>query len=206
MKKTILYVILAFIAIWFSFYTENLTEKKNREAMSTYSPEQLVGAMMRDSLDALRLRSIDVDELSKALSVDGKHFTEEHGRVLGIGSPTTYVVSGTITDVALIDDEELQGLIGGIRVRIPVKYVFGNTARDASGWFDIDDFRNTMDFNAVSAAMNKHIAGAMKIFSPNVDSRLDLLGAIAIKDGILPPVVTIIPYEIKTIDKAPAKP
>lgn len=197
MKKTILYVILAFIAIWFSFYTENLTEKKNREAMSTYSPEQLVGAVMRDSLDGLRLRSVTIDELSKALSAGDKHFSEEHGRVLGIGSPTTYVVTGTMTDVALVDDEELQGFIGDIRVCIPVKYVFGNTARDASGWFDIDDFRNTMDFNAVSAAMNKHIASTMKTFRSDADSTLDFLGAIAIKDGILPPVVTIIPYEIK---------
>ena len=44
-----------------------------------------------------------------------------------------------------------------IGARIATEFVFGNAIRDASGLIDINEFNNTMDFNNVSAEINKII-------------------------------------------------
>lgn len=194
MKKTIIIVVLLAVAIWGSFYTENLTEKRRMELLSKANPEKLVSYAMRDSLPLLEKRAVGIEELSKSLTSGDTVFAKSHSRVVGIGSPAFYVVSGTVSNAVTVADE-LRGSVGDVAVRIPLKYIFGNTARDASGWFLIDNFNNTMDFNAVSAALNKYIATSLKgkKLGPNVC----FTGAIAIRDGLLPDTLDITPYQLK---------
>lgn len=192
MKKVFFIIGLAIVALWFSFYTENLTERKRREEMKELKPEQLVSMLMRDSLAALEERAIALEELVK--HVGEQDFAQRHGRLLGIGSPTFYVVKGE-SDQAQVINDEIHASVNGIALTIPLKYIFGNTARDASGWFDIDDFQNTMDFNAVSAAMNDYVAKRVKTYQG--DGRMKFLGAVAVKDGEIDQALTVIPYQLK---------
>ena len=79
-----------------------------------------------------------------------------HGRVLGIGSNIFFVVKGEGTVVEK-DDEHCIILSEGHRWSIPTRHIFGNLARDASGWFDIDASPTMADFNNISATVNKYL-------------------------------------------------
>ena len=159
MKKVIKYVIFAalfLVALWFSFYTEPLSVRKEREALKQYKPEQLVEHYWSNGLQDLEANALDVASFVKALETDAQALREKSGRVLGIGSNVCYVVKGDAENVSF-SENEFHFKMNGIEFTVPAKYIFGNTARDACGWFNIDDFQNTMDFNAVSACMNQRI-------------------------------------------------
>ena len=159
MNKVIKYIILGvlfLVAVWFSFYTEPLSVKREREALKQYKPEQLVDHYWSKELTNLEANALDVATFVKELQADPQALREKAGRVLGIGSNVCYVLKGDADNVTS-SDNEFHFKLNGVDFTIPAKYIFGNTARDACGWFKIDDFQNTMDFNAVSACMNQRI-------------------------------------------------
>lgn len=198
-SKTILTAVIACLAIYFSFYTENLTERRNRELKDQYSPEQLVSITLNDSLQSLEQKAVSISMLAEGIKANAEDFATKHGKVLGIGSPIFYVVKGECVNAKLIDNEEIHATVGGVSITIPVKYIFGNNLRDASGWFDIDDFKNTMDFNAVSAELNKHVSKKLAEFKmPAENDTLKFLGAAAITPHSSDiSSLTIIPYTLK---------
>lgn len=194
MKKIILCVILAIVALWGAFYTENLTEKQRREQLAQLKPEELVNMMMRDSLATLEARAVTLKQLKECYQEES--FAKQYGCVLGIGSPTFYIIKD-VCHHATIADEEIHAVAEGIQITIPLKYIFGNTAREASGWFNIDDFQNTTDFNAVSAAMNAYIARQVKNFSVGDGGEVEFLAGVAIQKDADMQQLTLIPYRVK---------
>lgn len=199
MKKIIRYAIVVLViaaAFAASFRTENLTEKLHRERLAQYSPQELVESMFHDSLTTLQARAVTVHQLLDGVNDDA--FVAANSRVLGIGSPSFYVIKGEMNAPTFVNDE-LKATIEGVEITIPLRYIFGNTARDASGWFSIDDFRNTPDFNAVSAEMNKYI-GAKVIGNAtqklSTAQSVTFVGAVAVKEEN-PNQLTVIPYILK---------
>jgi len=159
MNKIIKYVVIAvlfLVAVWFSFYTEPLSVKKEREALKQYKPEQLVEHYWTKELTDLESNALDVENFVQKFQADPSGLQKMSGHVLGIGSNVCYVLKGE-ADNLIYENHEFHFKMNGIQFTIPAKYIFGNTARDACGWFKIDDFQNTMDFNAVSACMNQRI-------------------------------------------------
>lgn len=180
-SKIIILTAAAFAAVYFSFYTENLTERQKREEMSRYNPEQLVNKIMKDSLASLEQKALSISMLAEGIKNNAEEFAKTHGKVLGIGSPVFYIVKGECHDAKLADGEEIHATADGISIKIPVKHIFGNNARDASGWFNIDNFKNTMDFNAVSAEMNKYITKETAGFKiPAEGQTVTFVGAVAV--------------------------
>lgn len=179
-SRIILLAAAIFAALYFSFYTENLTEKQKREEMSKYNPAQLVNSFMKDSLISLEQKALPISVFAEGLKNNTDDFEKKHGKTLGIGSPIFYIVKGECSEAQLIDNEEIHATADGINIKIPVKYIFGNNARDASGWYNIDNFKNTMDFNAVSAEMNKYITQQMQKFQMSEDGKLTFVGAVAV--------------------------
>lgn len=182
MKYSRIFLLAAaiFAALYLSFYTENLTEKQKREEMSKYNPAQLVNSFMKDSLISLEQKALAISVFAEGLKNNTDDFEKKHGKTLGIGSPIFYIVKGECSEAQLIDNEEIHATADGINIKIPVKYIFGNNARDASGWYNIDNFKNTMDFNAVSAEMNKYITQQMQKFQMSEDGKLTFVGAVAV--------------------------
>lgn len=179
-SKIIILTAAAFAAVYFSFYTENLTERQKREEMSRYNPEQLVNKIMKDSLASLEKKALSISMLAEGIKNNAEEFAKTHGKVLGIGSPVFYIVKGECHDAKLADGEEIHATADGISIKIPIKHIFGNNARDASGWFNIDNFKNTMDFNAVSAEMNKYITKETAGFKmPAEGQTVTFVGAVA---------------------------
>lgn len=180
-SKIIILTAAAFAAVYFSFYTENLTERQKREEMSRYNPEQLVNKIMKDSLASLEQKALSISMLAEGIKNNAEEFAKTHGKVLGIGSPVFYIVKGECRDAKLADGEEIHATADGISIKIPIKHIFGNNARDASGWFNIDNFKNTMDFNAVSAEMNKYITKETAGFKmPAEGQTVTFVGAVAV--------------------------
>lgn len=180
-SKIIILTAAAFAAVYFSFYTENLTERQKREEMSRYNPEQLVNKIMKDSLASLEQKALSISMLAEGIRNNAEEFAKTHGKVLGIGSPVFYIVKGECHDAKLADGEEIHATADGISIKIPIKHIFGNNARDASGWFNIDNFKNTMDFNAVSAEMNKYITKETADFKmPAEGQTVTFVGAVAV--------------------------
>lgn len=194
MKKAVIIIVLLAVAVWGSFYTENLAEKYQRELLNNANPDKIVAVTMRDSLQSLSRRAISVGQLKASLLSGDTAFANAHARYLGIGSAAFYVVGGKVEN-AITKADELQGDVDGVAVKIPLKYIFGNNARDASGWFLIDDFKNTMDFNAVSAVLNKFIASSLK--GRSFQGEVSFTGAVAIKDGAMPDTLEITPYQLQ---------
>ena len=202
MRKTIKYillVIIAIVALWESFYTENLTEKTRREQMAEYKPEQRVKENFKSSMAAIDSAAVSIDALAKGIT--DKAFVDKNSRVLGIGSPRYFVVKGTMQNTQIADDE-LHATVDGIEVAMPLKYIFGNTAREASGWFNIDDFKSTMDFNAVSAEMNKYIrenVAAKAAALQKSGKPISFVAAVAVPaDAKQLTALTLVPYNINT--------
>lgn len=180
-SKIIILTAAAFAAVYFSFYTENLTERQKREEMSRYNPEQLVNKIMKDSLASLEQKALSISMLAEGIKNNAEEFAKTHGKVLGIGSPVFYIVKGECHDAKLADGEEIHATADGMSIKIPIKHIFGNNARDASGWFNIDNFKNTMDFNAVSAEMNKYITKETAGFKmPAEGQTVTFVGAVAV--------------------------
>ena len=180
-SKIIILTAAAFAAVYFSFYTENLNERQKREEMSRYNPEQLVNKIMKDSLESLEHKALSISMLAEGIRNNAEEFAKTHGKVLGIGSPVFYIVKGECHDAKLADGEEIHATADGISIKIPIKHIFGNNARDASGWFNIDNFKNTMDFNAVSAEMNKYITKETAGFKmPAEGQTVTFVGAVAV--------------------------
>lgn len=180
-SKIIILTAAAFAAVYFSFYTENLTERQKREEMSRYNPEQLVNKIMKDSLASLEQKALSISMLAEGIRNNAEEFAKTHGKVLGIGSPVFYIVKGECHDAKLADGEEIHATADGISIKLPIKHIFGNNARDASGWFNIDNFKNTMDFNAVSAEMNKYITKETAGFKmPAEGQTVTFVGAVAV--------------------------
>ena len=197
-SKKLFYILIVIVSLWGAFYTENLTEKRQQEKIAQYNPEQLVADAMSNSLDGLQNRAVTLSELVAGIETDSNLFAQKYGRTLGIGSPVFYVVKGQYDAFQLVQGEKLQGTMDGVAITIPLKYIFGNTARDASGWFNIDNFQNTMDFNAVSAAMNAYISNQLKNFHFIPSTEIEFIGAVAIPANISQiEQITLIPYQLK---------
>ncbi len=194
MKKIFFCVILAIVALWGAFYTEKLTEKQRREQLAELKPDELVGVLMRDSLSSLEARATTLKQLKEGYQ--DETFAKQYGRVLGIGSPTFYLIKDEC-EHATIADDEIHAVAEGIQITIPLKYIFGNTARESSGWFNIDNFQNTTDFNAVSAAMNAYITQQVKKFKVDDDGEVEFLAGIAVQKDADLQQITLIPYLLK---------
>ena len=194
MKKVLICIAVAVVALWGAFYTENLTERRQREQLAQLKPDELVEVLMRDSLSKIEARAVTLKQLKEGYADEA--FAKQHGRVLGIGSPTFYVIKD-VCHHANVSDDEMHAVAEGMQITIPLKYIFGNTAREASGLFNIDDFQNTTDFNAVSAAMNAYIAGQLKSFQFDDGGNVVFLAAVAVPKDADMQKVTLIPFELK---------
>lgn len=101
-------------------------------------------------------KAVDLNALTTLLKTDKEKAFSAHSHALGIGNIRYFLVKGEgiVSDV---NENEVKVEVGEGEVRIATEYIFGNAVRDASGAIDINAFTNSMDFNKVSAEINKLI-------------------------------------------------
>ncbi|GGN04547.1 hypothetical protein GCM10010967_44400 [Dyadobacter beijingensis] len=108
-------------------------------------------------------KAVDLNVLTSLLEADKEKAFNAHSHALGIGNIRYFLVRGQGV-VTHVDENEVSVQLtdAGAKtatphVRIATEYIFGNAVRDASGAIDINAFTNSMDFNNVSAEINRII-------------------------------------------------
>ena len=161
-QKNIIRLVAGVIAlvgcVYFSVYVENLTEHREKLAGQSFSTEQMLDKFWNEDLDRLFEEALDLETFQSMLSENPLELIEKFGKTLGIGAPYSFIVKGRAPVGEATDESvSLFTLSSRFRYKILTNHIFSNTVREASGSFPIDDFENTMDFNTVSADINRRI-------------------------------------------------
>lgn len=159
MKKLIRYAISAAVLLFLGYnsvYFRKLDAVK-KEATGFDAVAYARNHFRNQLAPALR-NAIEINQLIALLQTDKNKAFDTYSHALGIGNIRFFLVrgEGRIDSIGENDASVLCGADSSARrVRIATEFVFGNAIRDASGLIDINSFTNTMDFNAVSAELNK---------------------------------------------------
>jgi predicted lipoprotein len=161
--KLIRYIIIAIIiglVAYNSVYFKKLDEVKASHVAKEFNAAQYATTFWDKKLIPSLNKAIEITRLSAILSSDpGKAFND-WSHALGIGNLRYFLISGKGV-IESVDDDYVAVLVQGDSskqvTRITTEYIFGNAVRDATGLININEFTNTMDFNNVSAEINKII-------------------------------------------------
>jgi len=160
----ILKYITAFVVIlavaYNSVYFRKLDEVKASIAAKDFNAAQYAATFWTAKLLPNLNKAIDVARLSSMLRRNPENAFDNYSHALGIGNLRYFLVSGKGT-IESINENDVSVLIQTDstkqKIIIATEYIFGNAVRDATGLIDINEFNNTMDFNNVSAEINKTI-------------------------------------------------
>ena len=153
-------------------------------------------------------KAIEIGQLLTLLQTDKNKAFADHAHALGIGNVKYFLVKGSGI-VKSVEENQVMVKIESERekpeVAIATEYVFGNAVRDASGEIDINAFTNSMDFNNVSAELNKIIRE--KVIPPfrskvETGDKVTFSGAIELnKEHLSTRSIEIIPIGLKIVNE-----
>ena len=205
MKKYIKISIIALIAIaalYNSVYFEKLDAKKLKDTMKIFNPKEKAIYFWDNDLDELLTSAIDLKLFDSLLADNSEKLISHHGKAVGITSSYCFLVSG-VTKQTSLDSEEIPVELtdSNIEYSLQIKYIFSNAARDATGYFNIDDFENTMDFNALSTELNKLVLDreVSKLDSLSEGETIKFIGALEVNSENVPKQIGIVPLKIEAV-------
>lgn len=205
MKKIInISIIVLIIAIgsYHSVYFQKLDARKERESIKAFNPSEKVDHVWDQKLDEIIQSAINLNVIDSQLADNPETLIQQHGKSVGITSTYCFLVKGTaFMSEQGADELPVQIENGNASYNLQIKYIFGNSARDALGFFDIADFENTMDFNAVATEMNKRILQKeiSKLDSLSAGQKIAFIGAIAVNAENIQDEMDIIPLRIEVV-------
>lgn len=207
MKKTIsipLISVLALFGLYHSVYFEKLDVKKQKESVKNFNPREKAEYFWNNELDKVLASAIELETFDSQLAENPEALMQDHGKSVGITSTYCFLVRGVAKQVQPGAEEIPVDLTDGrAEYSLKTKYIFGNTFRDATGYFNIDDFENTMDFNALSTELNKLILTRVitKLDAISPGEAIEFYGALEINSENLPQKIDIIPLKIETANE-----
>ena len=154
----------------------------------------------------------EINQLLSQLESNKDQTFEKYSHALGIGNIRYFLVRGE-GQVIAVNENDVSILAKAdttqTRLRIATEFVFGNAIRDGSGKIDINEFANTMDFNNVSAEINKIVrAEVLPQFRAGVQKGDNVLfaGAIELNRLHLNTLdIEVIPVQLKVVNAQKAK-
>ncbi|SEJ30780.1 Predicted lipoprotein [Dyadobacter koreensis] len=205
MKKIIRYVaslVLVALVAYNSVYFKKLDEVKAGTA--SFNAAKYASEFWTKKLLPHTTRAIEIGQLLTLLQTDKNKAFSDYSHALGIGNVRYFLVKGSGT-VQAVEENQVLVKVASERekpeVILVTEFVFGNAVRDASGEIDINEFTNSMDFNNVSAEINKIIRE--KIIPPfkskvKRGDRINFIGAIELnKEHLNTRSIEIIPVDLK---------
>jgi predicted lipoprotein len=103
-------------------------------------------------------KAIEIDTLITLLKKQPEKTFNAYSHALGIGNLKYFLVKGN-GKVLSVGENSVTVLVNSATaknvIEIATEYVYGNAIRDASGIISMNEFDNTMNFNEVSASINK---------------------------------------------------
>ncbi|MDP3683898.1 MAG: DUF2291 family protein [Ignavibacteria bacterium] len=204
-KKYLVFVIFFFVvvALYNSVYFEKLDSKRQQETKKNFNPKESVDFFWKNKLDEILKSAIDLKLFDSLVAANPNILIKQYGKSVGITSNYSFLVKGLAKTVAP-GAEAIPVIIthGNARYKLFIKYLFGNSARNATGYFNIDDFENTMDFNAVATELNslilkKVIANKLNSLTPGVD--IKFVGALELNSENIQKELEIVPLKLEII-------
>ncbi|MBN1559585.1 DUF2291 family protein [candidate division KSB1 bacterium] len=193
---------LLVIALYHSVYFENLDAKKEGEKVKDLNPADKVDYFWSSKLDQVLPSAIDLKLFDSQLADDPASLMRQYGKAVGITSTFSFLVKYHAKQVTPGAEKIPVALADGYtNYYLQTKYIFGNAARDATGYFDIDEFENTMAFNAIATELNKLISTRVitKLDSLSPGEMITFIGALEINSENIPRQIGIVPLQIAAV-------
>lgn len=201
MKKKIKYIvgIVVVLALGYnSVYFKKLDEVKASSSKfdSKAYARNYFDTKLQPSVDS----ALELGQLLNLLKVNQAETFSKYSHALGMGNIKYFLIKDE-GQVIAVNENEVSVMVQKDTVRIATEFIFGNAVRDAAGGIDINEFKNTIDFNNVSSEINKIIrAEVLPSFKASVKKgdRIQFAGAIELNQQHLHLAdIEIIPVELK---------
>jgi len=203
LAKYIIAIVVVIVIAMNSVYFKNLDEVKASLSGKQFNATVYAETFWVDKLLPNLDKAIDITQLTGMLSTDQAKTFDTYSHALGIGNLRYFLVKGKGT-IASINEDDISVLLqtdtSKQTITIATEYIFGNAVRDATGLININEFNNTMDFNNVSAELNKVIRE--KVLPPfkqkaKKDDTIEFTGAIELnKEHLDMSKIEVIPVSI----------
>jgi len=146
-------------------------------------------------------RAMEINALLAEMAKDSAAARQQHGRTLGIGGATLFLVRGTGKVTAVTDEAVVVALEGaGNQVRLNVGLLFGNTVRDATGLLDVSAYPNSQDFNDLSTQINRlvesRVAPGLKQAAA-VGKAIHFVGCMELEEDAKLETLPVIPLKVE---------
>jgi predicted lipoprotein len=206
MKKYIvisLVFLLFAITVYNSVYFEKLSDKNEKEGIKNFNSKEVVDYFWKNKLDETLKSSIELKSFDSLLTTNPKVLFEQRGKTVGITSNCSFLIKGSAKINGTISEKiSIVVADGKMKYNLMTNHLFGNTARDAVGYFKIDDFKNTMDFNAVSTELNSLILKEVitsKIGLMHPGNLINFVGALDVSTRGIQKEFDIVPLRIEIL-------
>lgn len=177
--KAIAWCVAVVVILALSLRIERLDERTSAE----FDPTEQVEHFWAEELPALLTgdRVVEVEIFCQELKNNRQLLIDRYGLTLGIGAPYSLLLGGEFTVAEVGEELTTLRTEAGATLLMRTAYIFGNTVREATGAFSIDDYENTMDFNSIASELNDRVVEC--IVAPaeallRVGSRLRVVGAL----------------------------
>jgi predicted lipoprotein len=199
--EILLLIVIAYNSVYFRKLSEVKASSKSFDA-KTYAKEYFNNKLIPSLDDA-----VEINQLVSLLQNNKEQTFEKYSHALGIGNIRYFLIKGE-GQVMSINENNVSVLAKADTnqklLRIATEFVFGNAIRDASGKIDINEFSNTIDFNNVSAEINKIVR--TKVLPPfkgtvKKGDTVQFAGAIELnKEHLNMEDIEVIPVQLKIIN------
>jgi predicted lipoprotein len=203
--KYIILIIVIVVVAYNSVYFKKLDEVKASKAATEFNPTRYAQTFWDNKLMPGLNKAVDVVQLANMLSKDTAKAFNTYSHALGIGNLRYFLVKGKGTIISINEDDVSISIDSSKQnIKIATEYIFGNGVRDATGLININEFNNTMDFNNVSAEINKIIREkVLPSFKSNakMGSKIEFVGAIELnKEHLDLSDIEVIPVKVSVIN------
>lgn len=202
LKYSLLIVILSFV-VYNAVYFKKL-DQMQASASKQFDAPGYANDYFNNKLLPLFGHTEEINQLILSIKASKNEAFEKYGHSLGIGNIKYFLVRGEghLTSInenttrILVKNDSCQNSFN-----IVTEFVYGNAIRDASGLINLNEFSNTMDFNNVSAGINKivrtEVLPAFKS-SAKIGNDVRFFGAIELnKEHPALNTIEIIPISLK---------
>ena len=156
--KYIVAVVIIAVVAYNSVYFKKLDEVKAARSAKDFNADAYAQTFWSNKLIPNLNKAIDLNQLTALLSNDAEKTFNTYSHALGIGNLRYFLVKGKGTITSINEDDIAVSLDSSKQsITVATEYIFGNAVRDATGLININEFNNTMDFNNISAELNKII-------------------------------------------------
>ena len=156
--KYIVAVVIIAVVAYNSVYFKKLDEVKAARSAKDFNADAYAQTFWSNKLIPNLNKAIDLNQLTALLSNDAEKTFDSYSHALGIGNLRYFLVKGKGTITSINQDDIAVSLDSSKQsITVATEYIFGNAVRDATGLININEFNNTMDFNNISAELNKII-------------------------------------------------